>query len=49
MPLEISAFVKNVGDAHYFQNITGIATMGALSAPGLPRTYGFSLAYHFGL
>lgn len=48
VPLEITAFVKNVGDTHYFQNIAGTAATGALGVPAMPRTFGFSLLYRFG-
>jgi iron complex outermembrane receptor protein len=48
MPLELSAYVKNVGDTHYFQNIAGTAATGALGVPAMPRTFGFSLLYRFG-
>lgn len=48
VPLELSAFVKNVGDTHYYYNIAGTASTGAVSVPALPRTFGFSLTYRFG-
>lgn len=48
VPVEIGAFVRNVGDKHYFQNIAGTAATGALGVPALPRTYGLTLSYKFG-
>ena len=48
VPMDIGAFVRNVGNTHYYQNIAGTAATGALGVPAMPRTYGFSLTYRFG-
>ena len=44
--LDISLFVKNVGDTHYPINIAVSGPTGVY-APGAPRTFGAYLHYHF--
>jgi iron complex outermembrane receptor protein len=45
-PVEISAFVKNVGDTHYYQNIAANGQSG-LAVPGEPRMYGAAIDLRF--
>lgn len=44
--LEIAAFVRNVGDTHYYQNVA-ISGLAGAAAPGQPRTYGVSISARF--
>ena len=46
LPLELAGFVRNVGDTHYYINVA-VAVASGVAVNGDPRTYGFSLAYHF--
>jgi iron complex outermembrane receptor protein len=43
---QVSAFVNNVGDTHYYQNIADNGQSG-LAVPGEPRTFGAEVQLHF--
>jgi iron complex outermembrane receptor protein len=50
-PFDVSFFVTNVTDKHYYQYIPGIASPGSgveFAVLGMPRMYGARIRYHFG-
>jgi len=50
-PFDVSFFVTNVTDKHYYQYIPGLASPGSgveFAVLGMPRMYGARLRYHFG-
>lgn len=46
LPIKISAFVKNVGNKHYYQNIAANGQSG-LAVPGAPRVFGGAIDFEF--
>jgi len=44
--VEISAFVKNVGDTHYFENIA-VSSLTGTGVPGEPRTFGGEIHFRY--
>ena len=48
-PVDLSAFVTNVTNQHYYMSIQGLLGLGAeVGTIGQPRIFGFRLKYHFG-
>ena len=46
LPLDVSAFVRNVGKTKYYQNIV-VTPPSGIGPPGEPRTYGVALNFKF--
>jgi outer membrane receptor protein involved in Fe transport len=46
LPIRISAFVKNVGNKQYYQNIAANGQSG-LAVPGAPRVFGGAIDFEF--
>jgi iron complex outermembrane recepter protein len=48
-PVDLSAFVTNVTNQHYYVTISGLLGLGVeTGSVGQPRMFGFRLKYHFG-